>query len=57
VTTPTALYRSTGALERPSATVSPQPEPSSGLVTAGGLLVAGLLIGGLLLMRSRLLRR
>ena len=57
VVTPTALYRSTGALERPSATVSPQPEPSGGLVTAGGLLIAGLLIGGLLLMRSRLLRR
>src|SRR4029453_12586620 len=57
VVTPTALYRSTGALERPSATVQPDPEPSSGLVTAGGLLIAGILIGGLLLMRSRLLRR
>lgn len=57
VVTPTALYRSTGALERPSATVSPESEPSGGLVTAGGLLIAGLLIGGLLLMRSRLLRR
>jgi hypothetical protein len=55
--TPTALYRSTGALERPIGTVSPEPEPSGGLVTAGGLLIAGLLIGGLLLMRSRLLRR
>ncbi len=57
VVTPTALYRSTGALERPSATVSPEPEPQSGLVTVGGLLIAGVIIGGLLLMRSRLLRR
>jgi hypothetical protein len=57
VVTPTALYRSTGALERPSATVSPEPEPQGGLVTVGGLLIAGVLIGGLLLMRSRLLRR
>jgi glucose/arabinose dehydrogenase len=57
VVTPTALYRNTGALERPSATVSPEPEPQGGLVTVGGLLIAGVLIGGLLLMRSRLLRR
>jgi glucose/arabinose dehydrogenase len=57
VVTPTALYRSTGALERPSATVSPEPEPQGGVVTVGGLLIAGVLIGGLLLMRSRLLRR
>jgi glucose/arabinose dehydrogenase len=57
VVTPTALYRSTGALERPSATVSPEREPQGGLVTVGGLLIAGVLIGGLLLMRSRLLRR
>ena len=57
VVTPTALYRSTGTLERPSATVSPEPEPSSAPLTAGGLLIAGVLIGGLLLMRSRLLRR
>ena len=53
VVTPTALYRSTGAVERPSA----EPEPSSGVVTVGGILIAGVLIGGLLLMRSRLLRR
>jgi glucose/arabinose dehydrogenase len=57
VDTPTALYRSTDTLERPSATVSPEPEPQDGLVTAGGILIAGVLIGGLLLMRSRLLRR
>ena len=57
VVTPTALYRSTDTLERPSATVSPEPEPQDGLVTAGGILIAGVLIGGLLLMRSRLLRR
>jgi aldose sugar dehydrogenase len=57
VVTPTALYRSTGALERPSATLSPEPEPPSAPLTAGGLLIAGVLIGGLLLMRSRLLRR
>jgi hypothetical protein len=57
VVTPTALYRSTGALERPPATVSPEREPQGGLVTVGGLLIAGVLIGGLLLMRSRLLRR
>jgi glucose/arabinose dehydrogenase len=56
VVTPTALYRSTGALERPSATVSPEPEPPSAPLTVGGLLIAGVLIGGLLLMRSRLLR-
>ena len=60
VVTPAALYRQTGRIEAasPSPSVGPGDEGTqSGLVTAGGLLIAGVLIGGLLLMRSRLLRR
>jgi glucose/arabinose dehydrogenase len=60
VVTPTALYRQTGRIEGVSPSPSVRPagsEPSSGLVSGAGLLIAAVLIGGLLLMRTRLLRR